>query len=91
VSQLLNHNFNSSIEQSSTFRELKAAEFVLLALHSHLSGRFVKLYSDNQNVVRIVNVGSMKCSLTNHSNSPLFFTMHGQNKADFHIGTTMVP
>ena len=52
-------------KQSSTFRELKAAEFVLLALHSHLSGRFVKLYSDNQNVVRIVNVGSMKRELQN--------------------------
>ena len=51
--------------QSSTFRELKAAEFVLLALHSHLSGTFVKLYSDNQKVVRIVNVGSMKRELQN--------------------------
>jgi hypothetical protein len=55
----------NEIKQSSTFRELKAVEFVLRTLHSHLSGRFVKLYSDNQNVVRIVNIGSMKRELQN--------------------------
>ena len=65
-------------KQSSTFRELKAAEFVLLALHSHLSGRFVKLYSDNQNVARIVNVGSMKRELQNvHAKLNSQFWTHG--------------
>ena len=53
----------NEIKQSSTFRELKAVEFVLKTLHSHLSGRFVKLYSDNQNLVLIVNVCSMKREL----------------------------
>jgi hypothetical protein len=55
----------NEIKQSSTFRELKAVEFVLRTLHSHLSGRFVKLSSDNQNVVLIVNIGSMKRELQN--------------------------
>ena len=65
-------------KQSSTFRELKAAEFVLLVLHSHLSGRFVKLYSDNQNVARIVNVGSMKRELQNvHAKLNSQFWTHG--------------
>ena len=53
----------SDKNQSSTYRELKAVQFVLLSLRSHLSGRFVKLYTDNQNVVRIINVGSMKIEL----------------------------
>jgi hypothetical protein len=30
-----------------------------------LSGKFVKLYTENQNVVRIVSVGSMKIKLQN--------------------------
>ena len=50
-------------KQSSTYRELIAVDFVLKSLKSHLSGMFVKLYSDNQNVVRIINVVSMKPDL----------------------------
>lgn len=50
-------------KQSSTYRELKAVEFTLKSFNSQLRSRFVKLYTDNQNVVRIINVGSMKREL----------------------------
>ncbi|CAC5399139.1 unnamed protein product [Mytilus coruscus] len=49
--------------QSSTFRELKAVELLLKTMGSKLENKFVKLYSDNQNVIRIVQVGSMKSPL----------------------------
>ncbi|CAC5421228.1 unnamed protein product [Mytilus coruscus] len=49
--------------QSSTFRELKAVELLLKTMGSKLEDKFVKLYSDNQNVIRIVQVGSMKSPL----------------------------
>jgi hypothetical protein len=42
------------IRESSTFRELKAVQFAIESLKATLSGKFVKLYTDNQNVVRIV-------------------------------------
>ena len=51
-------DFNKA--QSSTFRELKAVELLLKTMGSKLENKFVKLYSDNQNVIRIVQVGSMK-------------------------------
>ena len=54
---------NHEKQQSSTFRELKAVEFVLKSLSSKLDRKHVKLYTDNQNVVRIVNTGSMKIDL----------------------------
>ena len=54
---------NHEKQQSSTFRELKAIEFVLKSLSSKLDRKHVKLYTDNQNVVRIVNTGSMKIDL----------------------------
>ncbi|CAC5401129.1 unnamed protein product [Mytilus coruscus] len=49
--------------QSSTFRELKAVELLLKTMGSKLENKFVKLYSDNQNVIRIFQVGSMKSPL----------------------------
>ncbi|CAC5383428.1 unnamed protein product [Mytilus coruscus] len=48
-------DFNKA--QSSTFRELKAVELLLKTMGSKLENKFVKLYSDNQNVIRIVQVG----------------------------------
>ena len=45
---------------SSTWRELKAVSLVLCALASKLSGHSVKWFTDNQNVVHIVECGSMK-------------------------------
>ena len=45
---------------SSTWRELKAVSLVLGALASKLSGHRVKWFTDNQNVVRIVESGSRR-------------------------------
>ena len=44
--------------QSSTYRELKALQNALVSFKSFISGKFVKVYSDNQNTVRIVSKGS---------------------------------
>lgn len=49
--------------QSSTFRELKAVETTIVSLISKIRNRTVKLYTDNQNVVKIIKSGSMKKSL----------------------------
>ena len=47
-------------EMSSTWRELRAVFAVLMAYTEKLQGHTVKWFSDNQNVVRIVQVGSKK-------------------------------
>ena len=49
--------------QSSTYRELKALQFALVAFSHFLAGKFVKVYSDNQNVVRITSKGRTVKSL----------------------------
>ncbi|KAK3090119.1 hypothetical protein FSP39_009337 [Pinctada imbricata] len=49
--------------KSSTWRELKTICLVLKGLGSDLSGKLVKIYTDNQNVVRIACKGSMKMEL----------------------------
>ena len=51
--------------KSSTFRELKAVSITLKSLVSLLCNRTVKLFTDNQNVVRIISAGSMKTELQN--------------------------
>jgi len=48
--------------QSSTFKELKAVNLVINIFGEKLN-KFVKIYSDNQNVVRISKIGSMKLRL----------------------------
>jgi ribonuclease HI len=53
--------------QSSTWRELKAVEITVMSLKEIMCNRLVKLYTDNQNVVKIVNKGSMKKELQNLS------------------------
>jgi hypothetical protein len=50
-------------DQSSTWRELKTIANNIQFLKNDLSGKFVKIYTDNQNVVSIVNKGSMKSEL----------------------------
>ena len=45
---------------SSTWRELKAVALVLSSLVSKLAGHRVKWFTDNQNVVRIVQTGSRR-------------------------------
>jgi hypothetical protein len=46
--------------QSSTCRELEAVYRVLLSLLDILQGQKVKWYTDNQNIVHILNKGSRK-------------------------------
>lgn len=46
-------------QKSSTWRELLAIKFALEAFNSQLAGQRVRCFTDNQNVVRIVRVGSM--------------------------------
>ena len=48
------------IQQSSTWRELKAVDQVLRSFASVLAGHTIKWFTDNQNVVRIVRVGSRR-------------------------------
>ena len=48
----------TDMQKSSTFRELRAVEFSLKSFSTQLHGKFLKLYTDNQNVVRIISVGS---------------------------------
>ena len=45
---------------SSTFRELRAFEYAIQCFSSFLEGKLVNVYTDNQNVVRLVNRGSTK-------------------------------
>ena len=49
--------------QSSTWRELAAVRKVLESLDSKLNNQRIKWFSDNQNVVRILEVRSKKPSL----------------------------
>lgn len=51
--------FNETdMQKSSTFTEPRAVEFSLKSFSIQLHGKFVKLYTDNQHVVRIISVGS---------------------------------
>ena len=45
--------------KSSTWRELAGIHFALEAFENHLIGQSLRLFTDNQNVVRIIQVGSM--------------------------------
>lgn len=51
------------IDNSSTWRELKTVQNNILSLKSDLSGKFVKLHTDNQYVAQIVQKGSMTIEL----------------------------
>ena len=59
------HKMWSSEEalKSSTYRELKAVFITLFSLQEVFQNRLVKIYTDNQNVVRITNSGSVKSEL----------------------------
>ena len=48
---------------SSTWRELKAVVLTLKGFSDNFQNKFVKLFTDNQNVARIYEVGSMKKDL----------------------------
>ena len=55
----------SEMSTSSTYRELLAVLITLQSLSDDFSNRLVKLFTDNQNVVKIVQAGSMKPDLHN--------------------------
>lgn len=46
-------------QKSSTWREIAAIKFALAAFEVHLSGLRVRCNTDNQNVVRIIQIGIM--------------------------------
>ena len=46
-------------QKSSTWRELVAINFALEAFDKHLAGQTVACNTDNQNIVRIIEAGSM--------------------------------
>lgn len=50
-------------EQSSTYRELKTVDLFMKTFCHMLQNKFIKLYSDNQNVIKISQTGSMKQNL----------------------------
>ncbi|CAC5384810.1 unnamed protein product [Mytilus coruscus] len=50
-------------QKSSTYRELKAVLITLISLMKYFHSRLVKIYTDNQNVVRIITAGSMNAEL----------------------------
>ncbi|CAG2217404.1 unnamed protein product [Mytilus edulis] len=50
-------------KKSSTFRELLAVFITLFSLLPDFQNRLVKIYTDNQNVVKIVQAGSMRTEL----------------------------
>ena len=50
---------NWSTKESPTWRELVAIKFALDSFEDHLVGRRICCITDSQNVVRIVQVGSM--------------------------------
>jgi len=50
-------------DKSSTSRELKTVQNNIQSLKSDLSGKFVKVYTDNENVVQIAKKCCMKLEL----------------------------
>jgi hypothetical protein len=46
-------------DNSSGWRELKIVQSNILSLRSDLSGKFVKLYTDNQHVVHIAKKAAL--------------------------------
>ena len=63
---------------SSTWRELRAVDFVLRSFAPMLQGRSIKWLSDNHNVVRIIQNGSKKPHYIEHSTWPqvVYKTFH---------------
>ena len=58
--EVAGHWDNNEKDASSTMRELLAVKYVLISLITKLVGLTLKWYTDNQNVARIVQIGSRK-------------------------------
>ena len=58
--EVAGHWDNNEKDTSSTMRELLAVKYVLISLITKLVGLTLKWYTDNQNVARIVHIGSRK-------------------------------
>jgi hypothetical protein len=64
--QYFHSNFSETEKlQSSTWRELRSIQLALYSFKEQLSGKTVKIFTDNKNCVSIVQSGSMKNSLQN--------------------------
>ena len=78
-SSLVSHrNWMEESQKSSTWRELAAIKFALAAFEAHLSGLRVRCNTDNQNVVRIIQFGSMVKELQNIALDIFLFTSRRQ-------------
>ena len=69
-------------QKSSTWSELAAVKFALEAFDTHLSDNRVRWNTDNQNVVRIIQVGSMTDDLQELALDIFLFTFHRHIQLD---------
>ena len=83
-SSLVSHRNWSTEEsqKSSTWRELAALKFALAAFQGHLSGLRVRCNSDNQYVVRIIQIGSIIKELQENAWGIILFTSRSQIQLD---------
>ena len=65
-------------QKTSTWRELVAINIALESFDNHLAGQSVACNTDNQNVVRIIQAGSMVKELQNIAFNIFFFTSQRQ-------------
>ena len=69
---------NWSVEESrksSTWRKLVGIQFALQSFENHLIRQRVRLYTDNQDVVRIIQLGSMVQDLQDIALKVIFFRL----------------
>ena len=83
-SSLVSHRNWSTEEsqKSSTWRELAALKFALAAFQGHLSGLRVRCNTDNQYVVRIIQIGSIIKELQENAWGIILFTSRSQIQLD---------
>ena len=88
-SSLVSHRNWSTEEsqKSSTWRELAAIKFALAAFEAHLSGLRVCCNTHNQNVVRIIQFGSMVKELQDIAFGHFSFHLSHANSASYELDT----
>ena len=88
-SSLVSHRHRSTEEsqKSSSWRELAAIKFALAAFEAHLSGLRVRCNTDNQNVVRIIQFGSMVKELQDIALDFFSFHLSQANSASYELDT----